>query len=244
MHVFLNYLQTAIYFVIAYYHWSRSLFLNLNHKLLEYSGLNPEIPAIEEAPIETPKPNMFENKYLEELSKLATQELSTEKIESLCNNFIMENTPVGNIIMYYDHNKSAFLYYSDNVIPFRFLEPVGRKYVITFQCKQLFIDMKEEIERATKQEEDAKQNTQQPKPVAKKTKDILASFSSKSNSQPQNSSNKNTINPNIKINTNRYTCLGKISNFKMIKKVDKKLVDKNYSMSFSDFKEMMKTNKT
>jgi len=241
MHVFLNYLQTAIYFVIAYYHWSRGLFLNLNHKLLEYSGLTTEIPAIEEVP---PKPNMFENKYLEELAKLEPQELSTEKIESLCNNFIMENTPVGNIIMYYDHNKSAFLYYSDNVIPFRFLEPVGRKYVITFQCKQLFIDMKEEIERATKQEEDAKQNMQQPKPVAKKTKDILASFSSKSNSQSQNSSNKNTINPNIKINTNRYTCMGKISNFKMIKKVDKKLVDKNYSMSFSDFKQMMKTNKT
>jgi hypothetical protein len=243
MHVFLNYLQTAIYFVIAYYHWSRGLFLNLNHKLLEYSGLNPEIPAItiEEVP---PKPNMFENKYLEELSTLATQELTTEKIESLCNNFIMENTPVGNIIMQYDHNKSAFLYYSDNVVPFRFLEPVGRKYVITFQCKQLFIDMKEEIERATKEEE-AKQNTQQPKPVAKKTKDILASFNSKTNdSQSQNSSNTNTINPNIKINTNRYTCMGKISNFQMIKKVDKKLVDKNYSMSFSDFKQMMKTNKT
>jgi hypothetical protein len=222
MHFFLNYLQTAIYFVIAYYHWSRGVFLNLNHKLLEYSGLTTEISSIEETLIsESEKPNIFENKYLEELAKLTTQELSTEKIESLCNNFIMENTPVGNIIMYYDHNKSAFLYYSDNVIPFRFLEPIGRKYVITFKCKQLFIDMKEEIERATKQEEDAKKNIQQPKP-----------------------SNKNTINPNIKINTNRYTCMGKISNFKMIKKVDKKLVDKNYSMSFSDFKQMMKTNKT
>ncbi len=39
-----------------------------------------------------------------------------------------------------------------------------------------------------------------------------------------------------KLNTNRYTCSGKINNMGFLKKVPRTLVDKNYSMSFADFK--------
>ena len=60
------------------------------------------------------------------------------------------------------------------------------------------------------------------------------------NSMPSKSVTEN--NPNTKIllkeNANRYTYEGKISNFNMLKKVDKKLVDKNLALSFSDFKKM------
>ena len=46
--------------------------------------------------------------------------------------FVMEMTPVGNVIMQYDGKKESFVYYSDNIVPFRFLETVSRKYMTTF----------------------------------------------------------------------------------------------------------------
>ena len=42
----------------------------------------------------------------------------------------------------------------------------------------------------------------------------------------------------LKENANRYTWEGRMSNFSLIKKVNKKHVDKNYEMSFADFKKM------
>ena len=37
---------------------------------------------------------------------------------------------------------------------------------------------------------------------------------------------------------NRYTCHGKIGNMAFLKKIDRTIVDKNYKMSFSDFKRL------
>ena len=42
----------------------------------------------------------------------------------------------------------------------------------------------------------------------------------------------------LKENANRYTWEGRMSNLSLIKKVEKKHVDKNYEMSFADFKKM------
>ena len=57
----------------------------------------------------------------------------------------METTPLGNVIMFYDNKKEAFTYYSDTTMPYRFLETVSRKYVILHNCKNVFIDMEEEL---------------------------------------------------------------------------------------------------
>jgi len=171
----------------------------------------------------------FENKYLEEYNKLKSVPLSIDKIESLTNSYLMESTPVGNIVMYYDRKKESFLYYSDNVVPFRYLEPVGRKYVIMFQCKELFQD-----NTTTPTPTHSNTTATQDKPI--KTKDILNGIRN-----PQTLTQKKLI--LVEKKTNRYTCMGRYSNFKIIKTVDKSTVDKNYSMTFSDFKKMT-TNKT
>jgi len=42
----------------------------------------------------------------------------------------------------------------------------------------------------------------------------------------------------LKENANRYTYEGKISTFNLLKKVEKKVVDKKYGLTFSDFKKM------
>ena len=69
-------------------------------------------------------------------------------LERLKNCYIMEKTPLGNVIMIYDSERETFQYYSDNTIPYRYLEPVGRKYVLTFDCRPIFVDMEEELKLA------------------------------------------------------------------------------------------------
>ena len=58
------------------------------------------------------------------------------------------------------------------------------------------------------------------------------------NSTATNSDNKKTEDIILKENANHYTCDGRYSNFIVLKKVDKTLVDKRLKMSFADFKKM------
>lgn len=61
-----------------------------------------------------------------------------ELMKSLQNNFILENTPTGNVIMTYNSKKEGFSYYSDKTISNKYLESVCKKYCIQFKCKLLF----------------------------------------------------------------------------------------------------------
>jgi len=54
---------------------------------------------------------------------------------------LIENTPRGNIYMYYDIFKQGFVYYSDQTgVPYRILNAVAMKYVVVFRCVDFFLD--------------------------------------------------------------------------------------------------------
>jgi hypothetical protein len=53
---------------------------------------------------------------------------------------LYESTPRGNIVMYYDAYKRGFAYYADTSISYPFLNACAMKYVITFFCRDFFID--------------------------------------------------------------------------------------------------------
>ena len=56
-------------------------------------------------------------------------------------NVLCENTPRGNIFMYYDVYKHGFAYYSDQqTIPYCILNAVAMKYSIFFLCCDFFMD--------------------------------------------------------------------------------------------------------
>jgi hypothetical protein len=61
---------------------------------------------------------------------------------------IFENTPRGNVVMYYDVFKLGFVYYSDQHVPYNILNTVAMKYVTTYQCRDLFFDEVERPENA------------------------------------------------------------------------------------------------
>ena len=53
---------------------------------------------------------------------------------------LLENTPRGNIIMFFDVYKFGFAYYSDQHIPPFILNAVAMKYVKMFRCFDFFLD--------------------------------------------------------------------------------------------------------
>jgi hypothetical protein len=208
----------------------------------------------------------------EETREAAKQHILDKKLEGFINNYVLEMTPQGNVYMRYNSSKKSFEYFSNNTIPYRYLEPVGRKYVMTYFCKPLFIDIEEELKKAQQkkeQEEQEKKDKKEQKDKDDKEKgtkdrDIFAKLKSYNNDPataaimksknrqsssmplpPQIQANLPNVNSSVppekmllKENANRYTWEGRITNLPMIKKVEKKHVDKNYEMSFADFKKM------
>jgi hypothetical protein len=75
----------------------------------------------------------------------AREYIINKRFDKLKNCYVMEKTPIGNVLMIYEKERETFKYYSDCNIPYRYLEVVGRKYVKVFGCRPIFIDMEEEI---------------------------------------------------------------------------------------------------
>jgi hypothetical protein len=216
--------------------------------------------AIEENSVlqQTPKPK-YEDKYIDEQRRMENGVVSSDK---LINNYVFENTPVGNVIMRYNHNLFGFEYYCDNAVPYTILEVVCRKYVITFKCNQLYIDMQNELKEyeakleLERVEQERKQQIRKENAAARiapnNKKVVFAKFKNYNTeagtgrvnmgAPPKNSiPNVNTnpiTNAILKERANRYLYLGKTSNFSILQKIDRKTVDKKLAMTFADFKRL------
>ena len=245
-----------------------------------------------------PKPIPYEEKYLKEYKKRCENKNnnnnnSNEKEKEKGNlkiSFLIEKTPLGNVAMYYNQERECFEYYSDNTIPYRYLETVGRKYVLTFDCVELYIDMEAEVqkqkekleeqkrfEKEAKETEELKKETKDPMAKTNNTNETkeskknvfakLKNYNKSSNpiqassqptrqnqdqeinkpqSQSQNIKKPNTIRYNqtnsststilLKERANNYLSKGRFSNLTFLQPVKKEIFDKNYKMSFKDFK--------
>ena len=179
-----------------------------------------------------------------------------KKLDGFINNYILEFTPLGNVYMRYNHFKKSFEYFSNNTIPYRYLETIGRKYVMTFKCKSLFIDLEEELKKASvlslekekEKEQSANNSVSKFKSYNKDIKmDKLYTKGrpGQNTLPPQIRANLPNVNTSsekqlLKENANRYTWEGRLSSMQLLKKVDRKMIDKKYAMSFSDFKQIKK----
>ena len=101
--------------------------------------------------------NKEENKVENKEKNKEEKELDVEKNEINKNNILFETTPNGNVLMFYDFKRASFIYYADTTIPYRYLESVARKYVTTFFCLELYVDMKKAIADAEKKLNDKKE---------------------------------------------------------------------------------------
>lgn len=185
------------------------------------------------------------------------------RLKSLANNKVMEMTPLGNVVMSYNIKKESFEFYSDSTIPYRYLEPVCRKYVLTFQCWPLYVDiekeLEKEIERLDKErlEKEKEKEREKLHPSIPK-KNVFAKFKSYNKATGhvvKGAPPKNSLPAGVKLvklddgkkkddplvlknKSNKYSYLGRFSNFMATQKVDRKIVDKKLKMTFADFKRM------
>jgi len=120
------------------------------------------------------------NKLMIESEQHAKQYIINKRIEKLHNCFVMEKTPIGNVLMIYDKSKETFKYYSDCTIPYRYLEVVGRKYVKLFSCRPIFVDMEEEL-RLFEEKWEKEQELKKLKEEEEKKEDLLTAQSNSSN---------------------------------------------------------------
>ena len=165
----------------------------------------------------------YEDKYVESYAKMLVVALTPEYTEGLMNNFVMESTPSGNVMMRYNSEKLSFEYYSDNIIPNRYLDVVARKFVCAYNCAVLYEAAKSETVVVS----NTNTNTNTNKSVFVKLKTY---------NQPK----KRCLTAKEVISSNRYTSCGKMANMEMLKKVDRKIVDRTYGMSFSEYKQLNK----
>lgn len=132
------------------------------------------------------------------------------------NNLLYESTPRGAIFMHYDVYKSGFAYYADqNYIPYPILNAMAMKYVVTFFCRDFFVDdsiIKEPSKLA---------DTVDPAP--KKVNNIsnkhMAKF--KNYKAPTTVSDSDTKLPVAPIVRNKFISLGKPYNLPVIQKTSR-----------------------
>ena len=197
----------------------------------------------------------------------ASEYIINEKIDKLANSYVIEKTPIGNVLMIYKRDSESFQYYSDSSVPYRYLEVVARKYVKMFNCRPLYIDMEEELKifeekwekenaiKKLKEEEQKKleESIKNKENLVQTKKNVFAKFKNYNKdaggkinmaAPPKNSIPNKTINEKedakvlLKEKANRYTYEGKLANFNFLQKIERKVFNKKLGLSFAEFKKM------
>lgn len=153
---------------------------------------------------------------------------------------LIENTPRGNVMMYYNPYLLSYQYYSDEQsFPFKILEEVATKYVTMFRCKDFFIDMENRpqnkmLEILQREEEMLKTKKMKINDITKcvniqsESKDVFASLKNyreepKKENGPRGTKRKTVDEKGPKF-SNKYARIGKLCDFNIIQKPpDKKI---------------------
>ena len=213
-------------------------YLELYERILkEYEKIDKERFELENNPID-------EN----DVKQKAYEKMLNNKLNGFINNYVLEYTPLGNVYLRYNNDKKSFEYFSNSTIPYRYLEPIGRKYVINYFCKPLFVDIEEELKKT-----EMKGNVSSlPIPIKKpsgphtfdrqptKNRNNTGTIALPNQVKEKISELKENNNEKhlLKENANRYTWKGRLSDFNPLKKVNRKIFDKKLEMSNADFKKL------
>ena len=216
---------------------------------------------------DTKKEIAYQMKWFEEFDDMSDtgddeqeeEELTEEFVNNLSLNTITETTPRGDVLMYYSSKLGTFVYHSHTKeIPYNYLETVARKYVIEYNCKKLYIDIRKEYEKGVQKYKEIK--AKEEKNAAdggmddtkeNKKKQIFANFKTYNRKGEIHNKQKDKIYI-LKEHANRYSYRGKIEEYSettiescLDKKVLDNLVDKRSeeekkmnNIDFASFKKM------
>jgi hypothetical protein len=140
---------------------------------------------------------------------------------------LLENTPRGNILMFYDPFRFGFSYYADTAtIPYSLLNSVAMKYVRIYQCGDFFMDDETEFispliaiykeNETVSDKKEEKENTKDSElhnliadgPFIKRKKAVIE----------EKPIEKIAPSPKVDFYRNKFIYLGKIHNYSFLKK--------------------------
>ena len=155
------------------------------------------------------------------------------------NNYIMGNTPDGNVIMSWNNYKESFQYWSDSSIKFDYLETIARKYVKSYYCKNIYICRKKELEKQ-KEKIKEKDENEKMKDEDKKEDDNDVFAKLKTNLEKKYENKKKMLENLAPMNGNKFSKIGKLNDCPVFKKIEVKnrinIDKKKENLSFSAFK--------
>ena len=190
------------------------------------------------------------------------EELTEDFVNNLCLNTVTETTPRGDVLMYYSSKLGSFVYHSrTKEIPYKYLETVARKYVIEYNCKKLYVDIRKEYEKGLNRYKEIKAKEEKAAADAKdgkvedvkenKKKQIFANLKTYNRKGEVHNKQKDKIYI-LKEQANRYSYRGKIEEYSEAKVescLDKKVLEnfgdkrseeekKMNDIDFASFKKM------
>lgn len=190
------------------------------------------------------------------------EELTEDFVNNLCLNTVTESTPRGDVLMYYSSKLGSFVYHSrTKEIPYKYLETVARKYVIEYNCKKLYVDIRKEYEKGLNKYKEIKEKEEKAAKDAKdgkvedvkenKKKQIFANLKTYNRKGEVHNKQKDKIYI-LKEQANRYSYRGKIEEYSEAKVescLDKKVLEnfgdkrseeekKMNDIDFASFKKM------
>jgi hypothetical protein len=179
--------------------------------------------------------------------EIVEEELTEEFVNDLSLNTVTETTPRGDVLMYYSSKLGSFVYHSrTKEIPYKYLETVARKYVIEYNCKKLYVDIRKEYEKGLNKYKETKEKEEKAVKDAKdgvvddtkenKKKQIFANFKTYNRKGEIHNKQKDKIYI-LKEQANRYSYRGKIEEYSEAK-VDSCLDKNGKDIDFASFKKM------
>jgi len=224
-----------------------SMFLYNDYKILKIN--NPDYDASDTDASDTDASDTdsadssydYENKYIDKYEELISRNIEDNELDTFKYIFVSNKTPKGLIKMYYDKILNSFCYYADSKdISYKYLETVGRFYVIEHDCKSLLINSKEEYNKAIETQQAILLKKEQEKKLEKELEkeDKLTNNSIFARFKSYNTTT--NIGPNSVTNT--MTNSGVITN-NNIPIIPEKSNHYIYKGKLSDYEEYMNTNK-
>lgn len=192
----------------------------------------------------------YEKKYYEDFKKLENKELTDEDKDLLKKRILYEDTPDGEVIIYYNKDTESFYYWCDNKnIKYMFLNSVVYKYAIEYNCKSVCVDYTselkciekeyEKLQKSKSEEKNKETNTNEDvnenNDVNDKEKNVFVKFKNYSNQQNMNN---NTCNSKYLVtkSSNRFSYRGNIKEYYKSKNKSMNLKKEKKYISYSDFK--------
>jgi len=189
----------------------------------------------------------YESQYFKQLEDLPEKELSPEELDVISQHVLMEETPKGLVYMSYNAETQTFNYYTDKFVDvtYEILDTVARLFAITFLCKQVCVNYREEIEKGEQNMLSEIEFDTLKKELdeinlgnnSNKERSVFASF------KKYNKKNGNNVEKKYYIVTekaNRFKYKGKISDYEreLKKSADAETKPNCVNISYSEFKRL------